>query len=71
MTILSLMLLIYLKCVEFRNSNLFFKENKKNQEKSVKRTEQIMSRLMKKVFENNIVSLVKIKIYLNSKFLRK
>jgi hypothetical protein len=30
-----------------------------------------MSRLVKKVFENNIVSLVKIQIYSNSNFVRK
>jgi hypothetical protein len=63
MTILPLMLLIYSKCTEFRNSNSFFCGNKKNQEKFVKRLEQILSRLLKKFFDNDIVSLVQIQIY--------
>jgi hypothetical protein len=69
MTILPSMLLIYSKCAEFKNSNLIFLENKKISKKFVKRLEQIMRRLVKKVFENNIVSLVKIQIYSNSIFL--
>jgi hypothetical protein len=37
----------------------------------VKRLEQILSRIVMKVFENGIVSLVKIQIYSNLNFLRK
>jgi hypothetical protein len=60
MTILSLMLLIYSKYVKFRNSNLIFLENKKIRNFFVKRLEQILTRLAKKVFKNDIVLLVKI-----------
>jgi hypothetical protein len=38
MTILPLILLIYSKCVEFRNSNLIFFEKIKNQENICKKT---------------------------------
>jgi hypothetical protein len=48
----------------------FLKKIKKT-EKIVKRLQQILSRLVKKVFKNDIVSLVKIQIYSNSNFLRK
>jgi hypothetical protein len=69
MTILSLMLLIYSKYVKFRNSNSIFLENKKIRNFFfVKRLEQILTRLAKKVFKNDIVSLVKIQIYSNSIF---
>jgi hypothetical protein len=71
MTILPLMLLIYSKCAEFRNSNLiFFEKNKKIKKFFVIRLEQILSRLVKKVLENDNVSLVKIQIYSNSIFLK-
>jgi hypothetical protein len=43
---------------------IFFLENKK-QDFFVKRLEQIMSRLVKKVFKNDIILLVKIQIYSN------
>jgi hypothetical protein len=59
MTILPLTLLIYSKCAEFRNSNLIFLKIKKSGIFFVKRLEQILSRLVKKVFKNDIVSLVK------------
>jgi hypothetical protein len=49
----------------------FFEKIKKMRIFFVKRLEQILSRLVKKVFENNIVSLVKIQIYLNLNFLGK
>jgi hypothetical protein len=45
-----------------RNSNSIFWENKKIKKKIVKRLEQILNILVKKVFENDIVSLVKIQI---------
>jgi hypothetical protein len=71
MTILPLILLIYSKCTEFRNSNLIFLESKKISKNFIKRLEQILSRLVKKGFKNDIVSLVKVQIYSNSNFLRK
>jgi hypothetical protein len=49
----------------------FFEKVKKTRKFFVNRLEQILSRLVKKVFENDIVSLVKIQIYSNSNFLRK
>jgi hypothetical protein len=60
MTILFLMLLTYLKCAEFWNSNSIFLRKIKTQDFFVKRLEQILRRLVKKVFKNNIVSLDKI-----------
>jgi hypothetical protein len=51
--------------LKFKYIRIQFFEEIKNQEKIVKRLEQIQSRLVKKIFENNIVSLVKIQIYSN------
>jgi hypothetical protein len=63
------MLLVYSKCAKFRNLNLiFFEKIKKTGIFFVKKLEQILSRLVKKVFKNIIVSLVKIQIYSNSIF---
>jgi hypothetical protein len=60
-----------IQSVEFRNSNSIFLGNKKIRIFFVKSLEQFLSRLAKKVFKNNIVSLGKIQIYSNLNFLKK
>jgi hypothetical protein len=54
------MLLIYLKCVEYRNLNLIFWENKKNQERFCKKTKINSEQIGEESFRNNIVSLFKL-----------
>jgi hypothetical protein len=72
MTILHLMLLIYSKCAEFRKIKFdFFEKIKKQDFFFVKRLEKIMSILVKKVYKNDIISLVKIQIYSKLIFLEK
>jgi hypothetical protein len=67
MTIFPLMMLIYSKCNEFRNSNLFFLENEKIRI-FCKKTRTNSEQIGNESFQNDIVSLVKIEIYSNSIF---
>jgi hypothetical protein len=57
--------------LKFKYIQIRFFEKVKKIDFFVKRLEQILSKLVKKVFGNDFVSSVKIQIYSNSDFLRK